>query len=152
MTIEKPNMLREFNEDGNLPEGIYQATDAEVLERLAGFSVRRKWLGERLQYLLRAAQATGHLQRVFLWGSFVTSKEAPNDLDVLLVMSESFDPEQTSGDSQLLFDYTQAKIRFSADIFWTKTSIDQTVLDLWLDTYQTGRDFKRRGIIEVVMQ
>ena len=32
----------------------------------------------------------GQLARVFLWGSFVTSKEAPNDLDVLLVMSTEF--------------------------------------------------------------
>ena len=36
------------------------------------------------------AQSTGQLARVFLWGSFVTSKEVPNDLDVLLVMGAEF--------------------------------------------------------------
>jgi len=25
------------------------------------------------------------------------------------------------------------------------------MLELWLDTYQTGRDFKRRGIVEVIL-
>jgi hypothetical protein len=39
-----------------------------------------------------------------------------------------------------------AKIRFNADVFWAKVSIGQDTLDLWLDTYQLGKDLKRRGI------
>jgi hypothetical protein len=50
---------------------------------------------------------------------------------------------------RVLFDHTQARLRFHADIFWTKASIDESMLKLWLDTYQTGKDFKRRGIVEV---
>jgi predicted nucleotidyltransferase len=123
---------------------------SEVLTRFASFSVRRQWLGEQLQELLNTAKSSGFLFRVILWGSFVTSKESPNDLDVLLIMDEAFDSEQVLGDTKLLFDYTQARIRFTADVFWTKATIDPTVLELWLDTYQTGRDFKRRGIVEVI--
>ena len=52
-------------------------------------SPRRKWLGERFQSLLDLAKPTGKLERMFLWGSFVTSKEAPGDLDVLIVMASS---------------------------------------------------------------
>ena len=142
-------MLPAFNQDGNLPEGLHPADGDEVFARFATTSVRRQWLGEQLRYLLTTAQATGSLHRVILWGSFVTSKESPNDIDVLLIMEEAFDSEQVLGDTKLLFDYTQAKIRFTADVFWTKASIDQAVLDLWLDIYQIGRDFKRRGIVEV---
>src|SRR5205809_7087547 len=29
--------------------------------------------------------------------------------------------------------------------------LDPQVLHLWLDTYQTGKDFTRRGIVEVVV-
>jgi hypothetical protein len=50
----------------------------------------------------------------------------------------------------VVFSYAQAKIRFNADVFWTKTSIGQETLDLWLDTYQLGKDLKRRGVVEVV--
>jgi len=46
--------------------------------------------GEQLCSLVALAKSMGQLARVFLWGSFVTSKEAPNDLDVLLVMSTEF--------------------------------------------------------------
>ncbi len=75
-------MLPAFNSDGNLPEGIHRATAEEVFGRFATTSARRQWLGEQLRSLLTLAQATGQLSRVFLWGSFVTSKEVPNDVDV----------------------------------------------------------------------
>jgi hypothetical protein len=41
-------MLPELNSDGNLPEGIHQATEEEVLLRFATPSARRQWLGEQL--------------------------------------------------------------------------------------------------------
>ena len=37
------------------------------------------------------------------------------------------------------------------DVFWSKASIGQEMLDLWLDTYQVGKDLKRRGIVEIVI-
>ena len=96
-------MLPEFNQDGNLSEGVHRATEAEVISRFATTSARRKWLSERLRDLLKTAKSTGKLERVFLWGSFVTSKESPNDLDVLLVMAADFDLEQTPGNCRDLF-------------------------------------------------
>ena len=104
-----------------------------------------------MRSLLALAQSTGHLARVFLWGSFVTSKEVPNDLDVLLVMDTGFVVEAIPAQAQVIFDHVQARLRFQADVFWTKASLDPQVLHLWLDTYQTGKDFIRRGIIEVIV-
>jgi hypothetical protein len=144
-------MLPAFNHDGNLPEGLHVATADEVFARFATPSTRRQWLGEQLRSLLALAQSTGHLARVFLWGSFVTSKEVPNDLDVLLVMDIGFVVEAISTQAQVVFDYVQARLQFQADVFWTKASLDPQVLHLWLDTYQTGKDFTRRGIVEVVV-
>jgi hypothetical protein len=97
------------------------------------------------------AKSTGQLARVLLWGSFVTSKEVPNDLDVVLVMSPEFAVEAVPAPAQVVFDHVQARLRFQADVFWTKASMDPQVLQLWSDTYQTGKDFTRRGIVEVVV-
>jgi hypothetical protein len=132
-------------------EGIHGATENEVLSRFSIGSARRKWFGERLGDLLEVAKATGKLEHVFLWGSFLTSKASPNDLDVLLVMATDFDLDQLPEEFRVLFDYAQARIRFHADVFWTKVSIGQETLDLWLETYQIGKNFKRRGIVEVVL-
>ena len=142
-------MLPAFNSDGNLPEGIHLATEDEVFARFATSSARRQWLGEQLQRLLALAKSTRQLARMFLWGSFVTSKEVPNDLDVLLVMSTEFAIEAVPEPVCIVFDHVQARLHFQADVFWTKASIDPQVLHLWLDTYQTGKDFTRRGIVEV---
>ena len=144
-------MLPEFNQDGNLPEGIHLATEGEVFTRFATPSARRQWLGEQLRSLLALAKSTGQLARMFLWGSFVTSKEVPNDLDVLLVMDTGFVVEAVPAQAQVVFDHVQARLRFHADVFWTKASLDPQVLPLWLDTYQTGKDFTRRGIVEVIV-
>lgn len=144
-------MLPQFDQNGNLPEGIHRAPEAEVLSRFAIGSARRKWLGSRLRELLRLAKATGKLSRLFLWGSYVTGVDSPNDLDVLLVMTEDFDLDQLRQEHRILFNYAQARIRFHADVFWTKVSIGQETLDLWLDTYQMGKDLRRRGIVEVML-
>jgi hypothetical protein len=39
------------------------------------------------------ARATGKLQRAFIWGSFVTDKAFPRDLDLFLLMQRGFDQE-----------------------------------------------------------
>jgi hypothetical protein len=144
-------MLPSFNEDGNLPEGVHLATESEIESRFVEVSPRRKWLGERLRDLLALARSTAKLQRVFLWGSFVTAKEAPRDLDLLLVMTSDFDLEHAPEGCKMIFEHVQARISFNADVFWTRASIGESTLELWLDTYQTARDFKRRGIVEVIL-
>jgi Family of unknown function (DUF6932) len=144
-------VLPPFDEHGNLPEGVHRATEAEIENRFIEVTPRRKWLGNRLRELLALAKASGKLQRVFLWGSFVTAAEAPGDLDLLLVMSPDFSLEQLTQDCKIVFEHVPARLRFNADVFWTRESIGKETLELWLNTYQTTRDFKRRGIVEVVL-
>jgi hypothetical protein len=103
-------MLPKFNSDGNLPEGIHSATEEEVFLRFASPSARRQWLGEQLRALLALAESTGQLSRVFLWGSFVTSKEVPNDLDVLLVMAADFTLDALPAHCRIVFDHVQATV------------------------------------------
>ena len=144
-------MIPEFNSDGNLPEGIYKANIDELSTHFAEHSARRKWLFEKLLNLISLVKSTGCLERLYLWGSFVSNKEFPNDIDLLLIMKEDFDLEQIDSEIKTIFDYTQAKIKYSADVFWAKSSIGNEVIELWLDTYQITRDFKRRGIVEVII-
>ena len=145
----KKAMVPEFNVDGNLPEGVHSVGEEEFLEYFATFSARRKWLGERVKEILALAKSTGKVERFFVWGSFITAKESPNDVDILLVMSEDFQIENEREEIRHLFDYIRARVRYNADVFWTKSSIGEETLSLWLETYQLGKDFKRRGIVEV---
>ncbi len=88
---------------------------------------------------------------MFLWGSFDTSKQVLNDLDRLFVMAAEFTFEALSMYCRVVFDHVHARLHFHADVFWTKESIDVQALQQWLDTYQTGKDFKWKGILEAIV-
>lgn len=142
-------MLPELTNDGELPPGVHLAAWPDFESRFGGSSPRRLWLSGRLRTILELAAVGGFLRRVFVWGSFVTAKPAPKDLDLLLIMSPGFDVDRMPAPAQAVFDSTRAKLLFEADVFWARASIGQEMLDLWLDTYQTSRSFRKRGIVEL---
>jgi hypothetical protein len=111
---------------------------------------RRGALGERLRRLYTLALATGHLARFVVFGSFVTNHPAPNDIDVFLLMEDTFDAGNLRGEVVLLFDHTAAQAYFGASVFWLRRFAalggEQAALTHW----QIKRDGTRRGIIEVV--
>ena len=67
------------------------------------------------------------------------------------VMRDDFEVDTNPPQVKGVFDYVQGRIAFNADIFWTKSSIGQEAIDLWLETYQMTRDFESRGIVEVTI-
>jgi hypothetical protein len=95
------------------------------------------------------AGTNGKLLRVFVWGSFVTAKSAPRDLDVLLIMAEDFEVDQVAKASRVVFDSLRAKLMFEADVFWSRSSIGEELLQIWLQTYQISRNLRKRGIVEL---
>jgi len=142
-------VLPDFTPDGDLPAGVHVASWQEFQERFGRPTSRRVWLSSRLEALLGLAVKTGKLRRIFVWGSFVTTKPSPKDLDILLIMDEDFEVEQIELAAQAVFNSLRAKLLFESDVFWTRASISDEVLQLWLDTYQTSRDFRKRGIVEL---
>lgn len=144
-------MLPDLNSDGELPTGVHIADWQEFESRFGGPSPRRIWLLGRLRALAELAAASGHLSRLFDWGSFVTGKPAPRDLNVLLIMSADFEVDRLPASGQAVFDSSRAKLLFESDVFWARASIGDEVLDLWLDTYQTSRSFRKRGIVELAL-
>lgn len=51
--------------------------------------------------------------------------------------------------ARAVFDSVLAKLFYESDVFWARVSIGNEALGLWLDTYQTSRGFRRRGIVEL---
>ena len=82
--------LPPFNANGDLPPGVYAATVAEVVARFGAGTPRREVVTQRLVRIHNLAVATGGLGRFVLFGSYVTSKPVPNDVDVILVMKDAF--------------------------------------------------------------
>ena len=97
-----------FNAQGDLPSGVYRATLAEVLERFGHGAPQRMIVTERLQRVIALAQGTGKLERVFLWGNYVTDKPEPGDIDLLLVMAPDFLSNDYTGATRSVFDSATA--------------------------------------------
>jgi hypothetical protein len=79
--------------DGLLPEGIHDCTLEELRDRFGQFqrTDRRPRLYERLEIFVRDAKRTGFVVAIIVDGSFVTGIDAPNDVDVILVLPAEHD-------------------------------------------------------------
>ncbi|NLF69515.1 MAG: hypothetical protein GX575_10730 [Candidatus Anammoximicrobium sp.] len=142
--------LPDFTDSGELPLGVHRATLRETLARFAVGDPQRIVVGERLERIYHVASATGHLARFVVFGSFVTDKPAPNDVDVFLIMDDAFDGNTLHGEAALLFDHAAADVHFGASVFWVRRLAafggEQTTIEYW----QAKRGGGRRGIIEIV--
>jgi hypothetical protein len=79
--------------DGYLPEGVHDCTLVELQERFGQFQTidARCRLFERFEQFVREATASGLVTALIVDGSFVTDKDRPNDIDVILVLRSGHD-------------------------------------------------------------
>jgi hypothetical protein len=145
-----PAALPAFNAEGDLPPGVHRATLSDVLQRFGQGTAQRRAVADRLTRIYRHAASTGRLARFVVFGSFVTAKAEPNDVDVVLLMEDDFDLGPVSGEAALVFQHAAADAHFGASVFWTKRSGalggEQAMIEYW----QLRRGGGRRGIVEIV--
>jgi hypothetical protein len=112
-----PAPLPAFNEEGDLPPGVHRATLSEVLELFGKGAAQRFSVADRLNRIYRLAASTGQLSRFVVFGSFITAKAQPNDVDVILIMEDPFDLTLVTDEAALPFDHMEADSRFGASVF-----------------------------------
>ena len=139
----------DFDENGDLPVGIYKATLQEVLEHFGQGSLQRRLVARRLEKIYLSAKATDKVLRFVVYGSFVTAKENPNDVDIFMLMEDEFDPDEVSGKSRLVFKHLTTQKYEGASVFWAAKSGIIGDADDFIAGWQIKRDSSRRGIVEV---
>jgi hypothetical protein len=140
----------EFNDRGDLPQDIHAATLAEVVRRFGTTPNRRMVIARRLERIYALARSTGHLARFIVFGSFITAKPEPNDVDIFLLMEDSFDVRQVSPGARLVFDHTAAQNLLGASVFWIRRVAALGGEEAAIGHWQIKRDGGRRGIMEVI--
>ena len=139
-----------FDNNGDLPIGIHQATLTETLQHFGTGTPQRELVGRQLERIFLLANRTGQVARFIVFGSFVTAKPSPGDVDVFLLMEDSFDVAQVHGEAALVFDLQKAQDVLGASIFWIRKQIifsnEQEIVEGW----QIKRNESRRGIVEVI--
>ena len=107
--------LPNFNEYGQLPAGLHEASLGEVLSRFGQDSETRKGQADLLQQIVEAAVSYSTMKRVLVWGSFVTTKPEPNDLDYSVVVSNNhFWSNVTDAHRRFFFPF-DARIHYGVD-------------------------------------
>lgn len=85
-----------------------------------------------------------------MFGSYVTYKLEPNDVDVVLVMRDDFALSRCSAEQMALFDHTRAERELGASIFWVRPSmLLRETLEEFIAYWQVKRDKTTRGIVEI---
>jgi predicted nucleotidyltransferase len=143
--------LPEFERD-DLPLGVNRATLRETLERFGTGTPRRKLMVLRLERICRLALGTDHVARLVVFGSFVTAKPQPNDVDVFVLMEDTFDLTQLVGEVQLLFTHAAAQAHFGASVFWLRRSAALGGEHAAIEDWQLKRDGGRRGVVEIILE
>ena len=142
--------LPNLNHEGELPEGIHSATIDEVIAQFGSGTEQRIIVTERLKRIYQLAKETGHLQQLLIFGSYITAKPEPNDIDVVIIFDDDFDIAACSDAVKKLLTYQQTENEFGASIFWIRPSLlFLETIDQFIAGWQVKRDGTRRGIIEV---
>lgn len=142
--------IPELTDTGDLPVGVHPASLPEVLFRFGTGSRRRRLLAIRLERVYRIAAETGCLARFVVFGSFVTRKTEPNDVDVFLIMDDNFDAVELDGESAILFDHTSAQTTFGCSVFWVRRLAALGGEEAAIADWQIKRDGTERGIMEII--
>jgi hypothetical protein len=146
--------IPELNENGFLPEGIHEASLEEVRERFGRFqrTDRRPSLFTKLSTYLAEVRASGLAEAVILDGSFVTAKDEPSDIDLILVLR----PDHDDRAELRPFEYNalakhRVRRRFRFDVVSAREGTDE--YEESLNFFQRVRDRSdlRKGVLKVIL-
>jgi hypothetical protein len=142
--------IPDFTNEGVLPVGIYKATIEEARERfcsIENLEHRKKLFNNFLKYL-ECIEKYNVKYELYMDGSFVTNKEFPSDIDVLLI----YDIEYLNQEWLTLINEEYVKIHFGGiqiiPSFLETFSGEETI-----DWAQDVKDKpgKRKGIVRVIL-
>ena len=145
--------LPAFDSRGDLPEGVYKAVRDEVIARFGHGTPQRQLVTARLRHIYELARATGKLERFVIFGSYITAKLEPNDVDILIVVRDDFRDQDYDPEVFPMFDHQRAQRELGASIFVVRPAflLGETVDD-FMAHWQITRDRSRRGIVEVLAE
>ena len=139
-----------LNHNGELPIGIHKATIDEVVDQFGSGTLQRERITIRLQKIYKIVKDTGKLQRLLIFGSYITAKPEPNDVDVVIIFNDDFDINVCDEEVKMLLNHHHAENEFGASVFWIRPSLLLLeTLEQFIESWQLKRDGSLRGIIEV---
>ncbi len=142
--------LPELNADGYLEPGIYLARLSEVLERFGTGTPARERQGALLRLIVESARKYPTIKRILLWGSFISTKPEPGDLDYSIVVDPRHRFATIEPEYKRFFVPFDARVHYGTDpsylvlYEYPPEPFAEIILFFCED-----RDGRQRGILEV---
>lgn len=85
--------IPDFDDEGFLPSGVHPTTLEEIRSRFGQFqhSDVRCQLANKLDAFLKEARSSDLFAEIIINGSFISAKDEPNDIDLILVLNLGHD-------------------------------------------------------------
>ena len=138
-------MIPPFHDGTNLPEGIHRAT-LEDVEAFFGTSVKRTQLCASLRKMLNTARDC-QFRKAILFGSFVSSKDSPGDIDLFWTLAPGTDTDHLHHRCRQLLDSANSKGLFMCDVFWCFDDDDS--INRMSNMWQIDRQGRTRGLVMI---
>lgn len=136
-----PTSIPEFTNQGLLPTGIHLCSGREFIQRFCSGEKRQNFFKAVVDILDFAAAR--NVQHVFVGGSFVTNKEDPRDLDVVMVLRRR--ENIPTKNERLLIAGRRTDIMFCSED-------EPKILDAFVHLLGNGRYAERPGVIQIAVQ
>jgi hypothetical protein len=139
--------IPELNDEGLLPPGLHLVTLEEVESRFGKEPQVRSTLYQRLvEFVGLARYVEAH--RLFIGGSFVTTKQEPGDIDIVIWLGESFLELLEAGDEKALDLELRFLTRIPKEAF---AVFDEEGWQSWIEFFSLLRSRRdsRKGLLEV---
>ena len=139
--------IPQFRSDGYLPEGLYLASEGEVLFRFGTSSRQRRRLVFRLRRWIQLARQIGG-RRFLVDGSFVTGKREPDDVDAVVLLPPDFQEQVDQGMDPAAELEGMLMTRRPEEIFAAEDELDWNE---WIEFFSRTReaDGRRKGLVEI---
>ena len=107
--------LPELTANGTLPPGLHAPGLSEVEARFGTGSEARVLQFGLLSAVVAATRSYETIKRVLIWGSFITAKPEPNDLDYSVVVAATHRPEIVLPEHRRFFSPVEARMFYGVD-------------------------------------
>ena len=139
-----------FQENGNLPRGIYLMT-IEEFEKEFGYTPHRKKLIDGLKTGMKDLQECG-CSMIFIDGSFVTKKNTPGDFDACW-NTEGVDLNKLKEKHEILLDFTyerkRQKEKYCGEFFPAHFAAQLDPYTTYYHFFQKDKENNPKGIVQI---
>ena|SRR5437867_8790386 len=143
-----------FESSGLLPAGVHDCTLEEIESRFGRFHAtdRRPQLWAKFKNFFREAQASGVVEALLLDGSFVTTEDAPNDIDIVVVVFAGHDLQADLPPHQYdVLAQQRVRRRFGLDIVVAKNGTDNLAEAVAFFTQVRQRPGMKKGLLRLTL-